>query len=218
MLGKRSLIWLIAAVLLMVLSQPAFAEETAKTDSEDQVQSSEIFINSNALNSMVTLKNEDEIVSGPGNKVLANLKDGSSFEVILEPAEGSEVLAFVMKLQNIETGEVSDLIPLEENYEHKIYQLPESGKYRAFGEVYFGDPAAVSLEEALSEVEANAAARMQTAMILPGDTETEDSSMQDTVSEAGPNPSTGGSDGSWITAGLILSLVTASVVLKVKNN
>ena len=144
----RGLAVVMLTALAVLAYSPAFAEETA--------DSTEVFINSNALNSTVTIESEGETVSGPGNKVLANLEDGSTFDVTLSPAEGSEVMAFTMKANNLETGEVTDLAPVDQEGNTYSYQLPESGKYKVTGETYFGDPATESTADAAAEAENSA--------------------------------------------------------------
>ncbi|MDO4289366.1 MAG: LPXTG cell wall anchor domain-containing protein [Eubacterium sp.] len=147
----KGLCLLIVTALCILAYSPAFAEETDEGNTE-------VFINSNALNSTVTIVSDGEAVSGPGNKVLANLEDGSSFDVELAPAEGSEVMAFTMKINDLETGEVRDLEPVSQDGNTYSYEVPAegSGRYRITGETYFGDPAEESEEEAKTSAESSA--------------------------------------------------------------
>ena len=48
----------------------------------------EVFVDSNALNSTISIELNDEIVSGPGNKVLAVIPAGCKTSVVSETAQG----------------------------------------------------------------------------------------------------------------------------------
>lgn len=141
MIKKASIILF---ALLCLAAAPVWAEENTTV---------EVFIDSNALNSTVTLVSDGSIVSGPGNKVLSNLPAGSTFEVVTDAAEGSTVLADSIKVQ-YNDGTSGDLAPIAEDGDTVTYQLPDNAVAVA-GAVYFGNLEENTLEEAQAFTESD---------------------------------------------------------------
>ncbi|MEG0074742.1 MAG: hypothetical protein RR691_02520 [Eubacterium sp.] len=136
--------------LFLLTCIPVFAEDEA-------TQEHEVFINSNALNSTISIETEGTIVSGPGNKVYTNVPVDSTFDVVVDPAEGSELMALTLK-QSTEDGAIETIEPIEQ--QDNVYTFQASGKVT--GEAYFGDPVEESVEEAKTAAEISATNKITT--------------------------------------------------------
>lgn len=207
-LSIKKIIGLLACVLLIGIA-PIHAAE----GSSDATKPVEVFMNSNALNSTVTLMVNDEVVSGPGNRVLANLEAGESFQVETSAAEGSEVMRYVIQVR-YNDGIVSDLAPTAEDGNIYTYQIPENAQNIA-GAVYFGDPLSEDITVADTFVNESQSTALNDASANTGtDNQLSDERAEETVNTEGNDnaienalpdvtevepisPQTGGKQMSW---------------------
>ncbi len=135
--------------------EQAPAPETTVQQPEDEAEVpeipenlAEVFVDSNALNSTISIELDDEIVSGPGNKVLAVIPAGAHFRVITEPAEGSERMAVNMMVKT-KDGTVAPIEPLSDEGNAQDYQMPENAEGIS-GAVFFGNSEENTSDEAQS--------------------------------------------------------------------
>lgn len=122
--------------------------EGEAADPEIPENLAEVFVDSNALNSTISIELDGEIVSGPGNKVLAVIPAGARFRVITEPAEGSERMAVNMMVKT-KDGTVAPIEPLNDEDNAQDYQMPENAE-GVSGAVFFGNSEENTSDEAQS--------------------------------------------------------------------
>ncbi|WP_195539502.1 hypothetical protein [Eubacterium maltosivorans] len=122
--------------------------EGEAADPEIPENLAEVFVDSNALNSTISIELDGEIVSGPGNKVLAVIPAGACFRVITEPAEGSERMAVNMMVKT-KDGTVAPIEPLNDEDNAQDYQMPENAE-GVSGAVFFGNSEENTSDEAQS--------------------------------------------------------------------
>lgn len=187
----------------------------------------EVFVDSNALNSTISIELNDEIVSGPGNKVLAVIPAGAHFRVITEPAEGSERMAVNMMVKT-KDGTVASVEPLSEEDNAQDYQMPENAEGIS-GAVFFGNREENTSDEAKSFTVSTASDNINKQTIVNSEekletvannAQTADNAMVEQAGEAQPEvseiseaPSTGIEDHIDFIPLFLCTLMIAGVIL-----
>lgn len=187
----------------------------------------EVFVDSNALNSTISIELNDEIVSGPGNKVLAVIPAGANFRVITEPAEGSERMAVNMMVKT-KDGAVASIEPLSDEGNVQDYQMPENAEGIS-GAVFFGNSEENTSDEARNFTVSTASDNINKQTIVnseeklesaAGSLQTADNVMGEQAGEAQPEisevseaPSTGVEDHIDFIPLFLCTLMIAGVTL-----
>lgn len=210
------------------------APETTVQQPEDEAAApeipenlAEVFVDSNALNSTISIELNDEIVSGPGNKVLAVIPAGAHFRVITEPAEGSERMAVNMMVKT-KDGTVASVEPLSEEDNAQDYQMPENAEGIS-GAVFFGNSEENTSDEAKSFTVSTALDNINKQTIVNSEekletvadnAQTADNAMVEQAGEAQPEvseiseaPSTGIEDHIDFIPLFLCTLMIAGVIL-----
>ncbi|WP_195269409.1 hypothetical protein [Eubacterium sp. 1001713B170207_170306_E7] len=208
--------------------------ETAVQEPEDEAavpaepeNLAEVFVDSNALNSTISIELEDEIVSGPGNKVLAVIPAGARFRMITEPAEGSELMSVNMMVKT-KDGAVTAIEPLGNEGNAQDYQMPENAEGIS-GAVFFGNSEENTSDEAQSFTTSTASDNINKQTIVnseeklesaAGIVETADNAAgeqspeeQPEISETSEAPSTGIEDTIDLIPLFLCTLMIAGVTL-----
>lgn len=210
------------------------APESTVQETEDETAASkapadmtEIFVDSNALNSTIRIEMDGEVISGPGNKVLAVVPAGARFRMVTEPAEGSERMAVNMMVKS-KDGTIAAIEPLNVEGNVQDYQMPENAEGIS-GAVFFGNSEENTGDEAQSFTVSTAADNINKQTIVnseeklevaAGNAETVDNAMGEQTGEAQPEvseiseaPSTGIADHIDFIPLFLCTLMIAGVTL-----
>lgn len=179
----------------VVAEEPEITAPEDSTESE-QIQEetkhpasvAEVFVDSNALNSKISIEVNDEVVSGPGNKVLAVVPTGSTFKVVTKPAEGSETMAVEMKMRDV-SGQVISIAPESTENNVQSYQVPQNAE-GVSGAVFFGNTADNNQEEARNFVAQATEESAEKLTIVDSEKKLLEEEQNDVASSAQKSPTT----------------------------